>query len=72
MMVHYEWNGTKLLTAEEFRQHFKISRSTQQRMMRSGRLLPAHHFVRINHGVRSALRFRLAECEMALLYRTQA
>jgi hypothetical protein len=71
-MVHYEWNGTKLVTAEEFREHFQISRSTQQRMMRSGRLLPAHHFVRISNGSRSALRFRLAECEMALLYKTQA
>ncbi len=40
-------------------------------MMRSGRLLPAHHYVRANTGRRSALRFNLTACEMALIYQTQ-
>jgi len=40
-------------------------------MMQSGQLLPAHHYVRINTGARSALRFKLAECEMALFYKTK-
>ena len=71
-MVHHEWTGTKLLTAEEFREHFHISRSTQQRMIKSGRLLPAHHYVRVSNGSRGTLRFRLPQCEMALMYRTQA
>ena len=39
--------------------------------MQSGQLLPAHHYVRINTGTRSPLRFKLAECEMALIYKTQ-
>jgi len=34
-------------------------------------LLPAHHYVRANDGRRSALRFNLPACTMALTAKTQ-
>jgi hypothetical protein len=71
ILAHIEWHGIQWLTSAEFEQHFKISTTTRWRMMRSGRLLPAHHYVRTNTGTRSALRFNLTACEMALIYQTQ-
>ena len=71
IFVHHEWGGITWLTASEFEKHFKISTTTRWRMMKSGRLLPAHHYVRANTSNRSALRFNLPACEMALAFNTQ-
>jgi len=70
-MVHYDWSGITWLTSTEFEKHFKVSTTTRWRMMKSGRLLPAHHYVRANDGRRSALRFNLPACTMALTAKTQ-
>jgi len=53
----------ELISPAEFRERMKISRSTQQRMIKRGELKAGFHFLRMGYGPKAHMRFNWSNCK---------